>query len=149
LSIQNPRYTREPFPDRVLPVERGRRPSFSYSEPWTVPPWTLYLLAPPPGFHAQTLRVQLLDAAEQISVRPASDDGRLYYWALIQGSGERVAFETEARFAYDPTAAERALVRAEHVSAMRWKRIWSTVAEPLATASGVVSVAAAIKTLTG
>ena len=31
-------------------IEPGRRPSFTYSEPWTVPPWTLYWLAPPLGF---------------------------------------------------------------------------------------------------
>lgn len=146
---QDARYSTAPFPERILPLERSRRLSFSYSEPWTVPPWTLYILAPPPGFYASPLRVQLLDRSEEITVRPAGDNGCLYYFALVQGSGDRVAFETQALFSHDPRAAKRALERAEHVNAMRWKRLWETVAEPLATAGQVASIAAVIKTLLG
>jgi hypothetical protein len=45
------------FPERQLLIEEGRRPAFSYSEPWSLPSWSLYVVAPPPGFHAQTLRL--------------------------------------------------------------------------------------------
>jgi hypothetical protein len=32
------RYTKTSFPERLLTVEAARRPFFSYTEPWTVPP---------------------------------------------------------------------------------------------------------------
>ena len=138
------------FPQRLLQIDQGRRhASFSYREPWTVPPWTLYLLAPPPGFHAEILRLDPLDGAESIRARPASDDGVLYYFALVQGNADRVAFEVEARFVYSPRDAEKTMLRAERVERNRWAGLWEAAVEPLSTAGRAVSVAAAIKTLIG
>src|SRR5688500_13483893 len=41
----------KPYPERRLLWE-GRKRRFSYSEPWTAPPWTLYALVPPAEYFA-------------------------------------------------------------------------------------------------
>jgi hypothetical protein len=150
-SIVEPetRYTKTSFPERLLAVEAARRPFFSYTEPWTVPPWTLNVLAPPQGFVAQALNAELLDGSGQIRFRAAHDDGRLFYFALFRGNGDRIGFETKARFAHDPAAADREAARADRVASSNWKNLWAAAAAPLSAASEVVSTAAAIKTLLG
>lgn len=143
------RYAKTSFPERRLLLEAGRRRSFSYAEPWTLPPWTLNVVAPPPGFVAQTLRGELLDASGEIEYRPAHDAGRLFYFALIQGKGDRVGFETKARFAHDAAAVDREVSRADRVSSSNWKALWSAVAGPLSATSEIIGAAAAVKTLLG
>ncbi len=140
-------YSTLSFPDRELPLEK--RSSFSYREPWTVPPWTLYVLAPPSGYHASLLRIQPLGHEGEVAVRPGGDDGVLFYFALVQGPGDRVAFETEARFTFDPTAAARALTRAERVGSARWAQLWETIKVPVTAAGELAGIAAAIKTVLG
>jgi hypothetical protein len=143
------RYTKTSFPERLLTLEAARRPFFSYTEPWTVPPLTLSVIAPPRSFVAQALNAELLDGSGQIRFRTAHDDGRLFYCALFQGNGDRIGFETKARFARDPAAADREAARADRVASSNWKRCWAEAAGPLSTAGEVVSTAAAIKALLG
>jgi hypothetical protein len=142
-------YKRTSFPERLIDVTSARRPYFGYDEPWTVPPWTLNVIAPPQGFVATELVADFLDDSGRLRFRPATDEGRLFYFALFQGSGEQVAFETRGVFAYDPAAAEKEAWRAERARQSNWRNYWAVVAEPLSTTGEIISAVAAMKSLLG
>lgn len=137
------------FPRRLLPIEGGHKRVFSHNESWTVPAWTLYLVAPPVSYVADLLRIEMLDTANVVRVRPAVDNDALYYYALVQGSADQEAFEVEARFKQDSRAVQAAAARAGRVPHRPWQQLWASVAVPLSAAGDVASVAAVIRSFIG
>src|SRR5581483_1375466 len=137
------RFKKTSFPDRSISVDQRRgRASFTYSEPWTVPAWTLNVLAPPSGYYAESLVAEFLDDSGVLRFRPAADEGRLFYFALFQGHAQDIAFETHGRFVRDEAKVQRELERGERGGPSRWGGLWAAAAEPLSVAGQVLGAAA-------
>lgn len=127
------------FPRRTFPIERGRRPRFTTEEPWTVPAWTVYIVSPPADYYLRSSHLDDLGGNEITRLHPASDSGSLYYYALLQGDREQVAFGVDMRFECDPRAAQR--LSRPGVGGRNWQRLWHSAAEPLSVAGDIASVA--------
>jgi hypothetical protein len=132
-----------PFPSRRLTIDRGRRDRFDYAEPWTVPSWTLYVVAPPQEFTAE---IRFTEVSEPLTSRPAADAGVLYYYALVQGSGERVRFDVAARFERNARRYERVIARADRFN-REWPCLWEAVARPLSTTADLLTIGLAIESM--
>ena len=123
---------------------------FWYSEPWTAPPWTLYVLIPPPGFVVEsvTVRDERGDLTDATTL--ASFDDRLFHFMLFGSAQEQHAFEVEAEFQRDARRVAEALRRVERgPGKSRWAGFRDSVADPLRASGAAVTTAAAVKALFG
>jgi hypothetical protein len=140
----------EHFPERALSWEGRRANAFSYREPWTVPPWTLYVLYPPADFFAPVLALEGAPVLGSGDFEAASSDDRLFYFALLGHARSQHAFQVEARFERD--RGHVAELRAS-IETVRGRRRWETLREPVAQSlagiGAATSTAAAVKTLFG
>lgn len=138
------------FPERTLPWLGRPGQAFSYKEPWTAPPWTLYVLLPPAEFLASSVMVQEPDGGAGRVVDAARFDDRLFYFCLLGHSPDRHGFRVEARLERDPEAIERMLGSVETVKGQRkWSAFRDSVAAPLKVSAAAIGSAAAIRGLFG
>lgn len=137
------------FPERPLAWSNEMR-RFWYSEPWTTPPWTLYVLIPPPGFIEDLLMVRDERGEVMAGMTLASFDGRLFHFMLLGSAKDQHAFEVEAGFERDAQRLAEALSRLERGPAeRRWSAVRDSVAGPLRASGAAIATAAAVKTLFG
>lgn len=140
----------KPFPERTLWWVGRRGDAFSYKEPWTAPPWTLYVLVPPAEFLASSLAVHGPQGAASHATDAASFDDRLFYFSLLGHASDQHGFQVEARFEHDPQAVKRMLSAVETVAGRRkWSAFRESVAAPLKASAAVIGSAAAIRALFG
>lgn len=138
------------FPERELAWEGRRRSTFSYVEPWTAPPWTLYLLLPPSEFLATSLTFSGSSFSSGDEPIPASRDGRLFYFSLLGYAPDKHGFKVEAKFDRDSAALEHALETVEVVAGSRkWLKLRDSAVGPLRASGALVASAAALKALFG
>ena len=140
----------ESYPARVLSWDGRRRDSFSYKEPWTPPPWTLYVLLPPVDFFASTIVVRDESGSTNQVLTIASSEDRLFYFWLFGHARERHSFQVEARFERDLAAVQQRLGDVETIAGRRrWRDLRESVAGPLRASGAIIGAAAAIRALFG
>jgi hypothetical protein len=137
------------FPTRPLSWTGPPGREFSYKEPWTAPPWTLYVLLPPVEFIGFNLALRCQGLPEA-RFEVASFADRLFYFALLGHARDQHAFSVEARLVHDVEAVQRTLGSVETVAGRRkWTAFQESVSGPLASAAALVRLAAAARALFG
>jgi hypothetical protein len=113
LDVENAEKTppdpnKQVFPHRSLPTKWGDPIQISFSELWTVPPWTLYVLVLPEAFVANSIVLKMKnEGLTQLELSmEARERRRLFYYFLFQWAEDRHVFEISAFLERNPKAFE-------------------------------------------